>query len=334
MAIRLNFRYYEHYYAKVPVFDEHTILAGLNPQLHSEIVTAVLRDSVGKLPLFDKLPPDFKISIFPHLKPLSFNPGASIFKKGSASKDLFFLVDGEVLVLDEMDNKTPRRRILTTKEVILNEQAASSDEAEASVPSQGCFGQSVLLGRRRAATHVAYTHCECMIVSKVDLVELFDSSPFSAKRMCDSVLKEQHAQDQLRSLGSRLRIGSLPTGNERRSALLIQFAWMRFNERRASRDDDLYKLVFATSDKRAMQNKISAVQSAKVSNPVGDEIRSMFTTLLKRMEAIEREVQGMRYAGGTPMPSPRRVSTVSPKPPSGILSPTPSASTSLAVNRL
>ena len=119
-----HLRYYEHFYKKVPVFDEASILAGLTPQLHAEVVTAVLRESVGKLPLFDLLPPDFLINLFPHLKPLSFAPGGIIFEKGEASKDLFFLVEGEVLVLD--DKGTPRRRICPTEEVLLGRKESST----------------------------------------------------------------------------------------------------------------------------------------------------------------------------------------------------------------
>ena len=73
LSLRVK-RYYEHYYTKRAVFDEATILGALNPQLHQELVQHILSKTLGRVPLFARLSPDFALAIFPLLKPLSVSP--------------------------------------------------------------------------------------------------------------------------------------------------------------------------------------------------------------------------------------------------------------------
>ena len=51
---------------------------------------------LGQLPLFQKLTPDFKLELFPCLKPISFSPGDTIYRKGAPSKTVYFLLSGEI----------------------------------------------------------------------------------------------------------------------------------------------------------------------------------------------------------------------------------------------
>ena len=116
LAIRIK-RYYEFYYQKQAVFDENAILNGLSPSLHSELVASICKDTLGKIPLFAKLSPEFQAHIFPLVKPLSFNRGDVIYASGSASDDLLFLIDGSVDMLSEVDGTTPARRFYQEEEV-------------------------------------------------------------------------------------------------------------------------------------------------------------------------------------------------------------------------
>ena len=50
----------------------------------------------GKLPLFNTLDPEFRLALFPRLKPQSFERHEVIFRKGHPSDDLLFLLEGEV----------------------------------------------------------------------------------------------------------------------------------------------------------------------------------------------------------------------------------------------
>lgn len=75
LGVRVR-RYYEHYYKSRPVFDEATILAELNPTLHSEMVQHILSTTLGKLPLFrdGRCDPDFFEQMFGFVKPTQFDP--------------------------------------------------------------------------------------------------------------------------------------------------------------------------------------------------------------------------------------------------------------------
>ena len=78
--------------------DESDILDNLSPQLHEELVLVILEGTLQRLPIFDQLDSDFKLSIFPMLKPLTFFPDEIIFSRGAPSKDLIFLVEGEISI--------------------------------------------------------------------------------------------------------------------------------------------------------------------------------------------------------------------------------------------
>lgn len=57
------------------------------------------------LPLFAKqLSPEFQLTVFPMLKPVSVTPGEIIFRRGAASTSLCFLLSGEVDSKDPIDN--------------------------------------------------------------------------------------------------------------------------------------------------------------------------------------------------------------------------------------
>ena len=65
-------RYYAFYYERQAVYDERTILAGLNPGLKQELVIANCRQTLGRIPLFRMLSIDFLAEVFPLAKPQSY----------------------------------------------------------------------------------------------------------------------------------------------------------------------------------------------------------------------------------------------------------------------
>lgn len=103
LVIRIR-RYYEHYYTRSAVFDEADILHNLNPQLEAEVVNYIIHEQLRHLPLFSKLNPSFKIELFPHLKPISFAPGDTIYRKGAPSRTIYFLLSGEIDVYRGVHN--------------------------------------------------------------------------------------------------------------------------------------------------------------------------------------------------------------------------------------
>lgn len=59
LSVRVR-RYYEHFYEQRSVWDELSILRGLNSALHGEVVGQVLQRTLGQLPLFRRLSVDFQ----------------------------------------------------------------------------------------------------------------------------------------------------------------------------------------------------------------------------------------------------------------------------------
>ena len=102
LALRVK-KYYSHYYTRRPAFDEVSLLDGLPPSLNTEVTKYVLKETLGRLPLFaQQLDHDFQLEVFPLIKPVSYAKNEVIFKRGEPSRDLLFLLSGEVEVLDPM----------------------------------------------------------------------------------------------------------------------------------------------------------------------------------------------------------------------------------------
>jgi len=217
-------------------------------------VRFILNKTLGRVPVFTELSPEFQMAVFPVLKPLAVAPGDIVFRKGDVSKDLCFLISGDVDVLSELDDETAVRRLRCKETAILS----PTDHREELVvsPSLGCFGQSVLVGRRRPETHRGFSPCELLIIAKKDLEELFAANPHSARRICNVVLKGYFAQERLRSLAAALRIAAMPF-NQTRVVLQWQYAWRRYADEMASETDALYRLVLGPSPRRRL---ISTIQ--------------------------------------------------------------------------
>ena len=197
----------QHFYKSRPVFDEAAILAELNPALHSELVQHILASTLGRLPLFSRCDPDFFERMFQFVKPLSCDPGEVIFRKGSASKDLLFLLSGSVDVLSTFNDSVPIFRISPgfIESIVLENRTSSL--------SSGVFGQSVLLGHRRPATYIAHTSVECMMIERPDIEKLFALDPRGSRRFGRMVLREyeQQVRDDVSSTRSLNRLSAVTT---------------------------------------------------------------------------------------------------------------------------
>ena len=80
----------------------------------------MLKETLGKLPLFaQQLDPDFQMEVFPLIKPVSYAKHEVVFQRGEPSRDLIFLLKGEVSVLSPLDNAVTSV-ITPTEEVVLS----------------------------------------------------------------------------------------------------------------------------------------------------------------------------------------------------------------------
>ena len=133
--------------------------------------------------------------------------------------------------------------------------------------SSGCFGESVLTGRRRQATHVAAAWCETLVLTKDDLIVLFEKNPRAGKRIVKTLLAEVERKEKLQLLLMRFIIGSLPKKSPVRNALVVQKAWSRYTAKMAAANEHTAASLFQEKDSAAEvaePGSISAVVSEAV----------------------------------------------------------------------
>lgn len=186
LMLRMN-KYYLYYYQRKTIFDEQSILGNLSPGLRFEVIEHRLKDTIGKIPLFaSTLDPLFQMEVFPLLTPLSATPKEVVFNKGDASQSLYFLIKGNVEVISGVDGRVLYR-----------------------IRAGSFFGESVLTGRRRAATHRAADTCEMLCISSDDLTKLFNKHPRAGKIIFHAVLHEHVRKERMRNLSLRLLVNQL-----------------------------------------------------------------------------------------------------------------------------
>ena len=86
---------------------------------------------------------------------------------------------------------TVETRITPTQKVFVRVNSqCGPDDPQLVIDHVGCFGESVLTGRRRPATHVAHSIVEALVVSFADLASVFQQNPRSARRVFSTVMRE------------------------------------------------------------------------------------------------------------------------------------------------
>jgi CRP-like cAMP-binding protein len=212
LTVRIR-RYYEYFYERKTAFDEASILDGLTPPLRLEVVHHILRETIGRIPLFKQtLDISFQLEIFPLFQPMSAVTRETVFSKGEPSHGLFFLLKGRAEAISAIESR-----------VLYNVKAGQS------------FGESVLTGRRRASTIRAITPCEMYTVSRASLHELFNKRPREGRLMHAALLREHVRKEKMRALSLRMLMNKLaynPTQEviELIAALRLQLYWTKVTE--------------------------------------------------------------------------------------------------------
>ena len=196
---------YDHYYSRKTAFNEMEILDKLTPALRFDVVKFALKDTIGRIPLFaSTLDPMFQLEVFPLFKPIAASPGDIIFKKGDRPDLLYFLIKGLVEVTSGVDGRVLYR-----------------------IAEGQHFGEQVLTGRRRSATHRASVSCEMFAITREDLSSLFEKRPSEGRVILQAVYKEYARKERMRALSLKLLINRLGKDSLDAAALRMQIAWDR-----------------------------------------------------------------------------------------------------------
>ena len=154
--------------------------------------------------------------------------------------------------LSELDGKTPSRRVGRDSEMLL---AYPSAEELTRIDGIGCFGQEVLVGKRRSQTARASKNVETLIVEKANLLLLFRKGDFEAdlRRVCTAILDSFIAQTRLATFKTKMRRSAARIKGERDmwAAYTLQLVWRTYKERDARANDELYKLIRSKNKQRA-----------------------------------------------------------------------------------
>ena len=218
---------YAFFFKKAGTFDEVELIGGLSPSLRAEVTRYVLSETLGQLPLFaQQLDPEFQIELFPHIRPVSYVQGEIVLRKGEPSKDLMFLLVGEMYVYSPYDEKVTS---IVTKD---SETMLSTDgEPLVCLSFEGAFGESVLLGVRQPVTYMANKYTETLCLGREQLSDLFAKNRRTGSRIVQMLMRTAGRQARLRSVMKKFLMATLPFDSQIRAALIIQMQWAKHYER-------------------------------------------------------------------------------------------------------
>jgi CRP-like cAMP-binding protein len=224
LAVRFK-KHYKFYYQKKSAFDELALLDGLSPSLRNEVTSFVLRMTLGNLPLFKDLTPEFQMDVFPLIRNVSYVKGEVVFKRGEPSRALFFLLSGEVLVYTSAC-VVPIAKYTPTAEITLMRDSSNVEVMR--TVFNGCLGESVLTGRRRSVTMVASGPTEMLLLTKQGILDLFDKNYKSARSLVEMVKVTMDKKDRLSMVMMRFMISMQHRGSTSWAALIVQKRWRKF----------------------------------------------------------------------------------------------------------
>ena len=145
-----------------------------------------VRHLLKELPLFASLPPEILHFIGMNAQPRTYPPFTDIIKQGSTGRDVFFVVRGEVEVINDMPIK-------------LNGNLNPGDKSrigsivKARLKAGQYFGEvvSLSLAKRRTATVRSVSSAECLMISGSVLDELWDKCSPDLRRQVERTARDR-----------------------------------------------------------------------------------------------------------------------------------------------
>ncbi|KAH7377357.1 cyclic nucleotide-binding domain-containing protein [Pyrenochaeta sp. MPI-SDFR-AT-0127] len=153
-----------------------------------------VRPLLKELPLFSELPDDILHFIGMRAQPRSFHPFTDIIKQGTQGRDVFFIVKGEVEVI----NLNPPEQNGHTSPILGRRRSIAAgehhfQEVKARLRAGQYFGEvvSLSLAPRRTATVRSVSSVECLMISGDTLSQFWDMCSPDLRRQVESVAKER-----------------------------------------------------------------------------------------------------------------------------------------------
>ncbi|KAL1977553.1 hypothetical protein VTN31DRAFT_412 [Thermomyces dupontii] len=145
-----------------------------------------VRSLLKEMPLFSGLPPDLLHFLGLKLQPLSYPPFTDIIRQDTIGREIYFIVRGEVEVLNESHGASPPQRWF-------DDQAGRGLKVKARLGPGQYFGEivSLSLTPRRTATVRSVTAVECLMLDGDVIDEFFEKCPENIRAQVQDTAKRR-----------------------------------------------------------------------------------------------------------------------------------------------
>lgn len=153
--------------------------------------TVNVRLLLKELPLFSNLPPDILHFLGLNAQPKTYPPFTNVIEQDSQGREVFFIVKGEVEVLDEKidtsESESARTRGARAR------MKNRPPQVKARLRHGQYFGEvvSLSLAPRRTATVRTVTSVECLVLSGEVLAAFWERCPESTRRQVERTAKQR-----------------------------------------------------------------------------------------------------------------------------------------------
>ncbi|KAI9861410.1 MAG: hypothetical protein M1813_005307 [Trichoglossum hirsutum] len=145
-----------------------------------------VRQLLKELPLFSGLPPEILHSLGLEAQPVTCPPFTDIVKQGTRGREIYFIVRGEVEVVDEQST-VPNGGLFLSSYGPQKSISRGSVRVKARLKKGQYFGEvaSLSLAPRRTATVRSVTEVECLMITEEALDELWDKCPVEIRQQVE-----------------------------------------------------------------------------------------------------------------------------------------------------
>ena len=150
-----------------------------------------IRATLKELPLFSNLPAEMLHFLGLNAQPRNYPPFTDIVKQDTMGREVFFIVRGEVEVLDEKHEGSPNARRRSSAHRTTG--SSKTPRIKARLKAGQYFGEvvSLSLADRRTATVKSVTQVECLMISESVLSEFWNRCPKEIRLQIESTAHER-----------------------------------------------------------------------------------------------------------------------------------------------
>ena len=147
-----------------------------------------VRSLLKELPLFTSLPPELLHFLGLNALPRTFPPFTDIIKQDSMGREIFFIVKGEVEVIDEKSFESAFSRTKSKRR-----DNRQTPNVKARLKEGHYFGEvvSLSLAPRRTATVRSVTAVECLMITAEVLAAFWDRCPAEVRQQIERTARQR-----------------------------------------------------------------------------------------------------------------------------------------------